>query len=231
MKKMYFLASAAIALSLCACAGEKLTPAELPKEEIITQSVEEVPAVTEDEPEVEQEEVEINPEEEVEDKVSEPIASIKFTWDTANVTNSDPTKMTEFDDVSDLEIINTDRGDDKLNPGELFEVKDADGNVIYDELYTIDGDIRIYVCNIYSKNADGFTVEAQPIALQSAVPDYNSTFEIIKKDGESVTKDGEEMIVRSYTGHHFIGLFTVKNGEVLDWEMPEYMKDGFDNID
>lgn len=235
MKKSLLIASAsiALALSLCACNAASAQPSNDTENTSVVEDIKEEETVTEP---AETEEETAAQEPEVSEEIDEPevfagpLATVTFTWDTTKVTNTDPTKLTEPGDISDLEIINTDRADAVLTPGELLETKDADGTIIYDELYTIDGNIKTYVCNIYSKDVE-FSVEAQPIALQSSGPDYDSTLEIKTNDGEVVTKDGEDLIIRSYTGHHFIGLFTVKDGEVIAWEMPEYLQNGLENID
>ena len=161
------------------------------------------------------------------DSVAKPLATITCTWDTSevNLTEFDPETPLEGGAFADLVISG---GGANLEVGKLYEQRDGD-QVLFDSLITEEGNTKKYTCNIYSWDCGDMDFQAEPCAPINSFPDVDV---VITQEGKAdIHKTGEDLMIYSYTGTHFYGLCSVRNGEVVDWVIPEWLTEGMKNVE
>ncbi len=156
----------------------------------------------------------------------EALATITLTWDISDVTitEHDPENPGEPDGVADLNIFS---GTD-LQEGKLAEKYDGD-KLLYDELLSVEGNTKKYTCNIYSWDCGDMDFEAEPCAPTNFFPDVDLVITQQGKPDKHATS--EDLMIYSYTGIHFYGLCSVRDGEVVDWVIPEWLTEGMENVE
>ena len=156
----------------------------------------------------------------------EALATITLTWDISDVTITeyDPEKPLETDGVADLNIFS---GTD-LQEGKLAEKYDGD-KLLYDELLSVEGNTKKYTCNIYSWDCGDLDFMAEPVVPINYFPEVDLVITQQGKPDKHATS--EELMIYSYTGVHFYGLCSVRNGEVVDWIPSEYFSEQMDKLE
>lgn len=157
----------------------------------------------------------------------EALATITLTWDISyvTITDHDPENPGEPDGDADLVVCGA--GDD-LEIGKLKEEYNGD-KLLYDALLSVDGNTKKFTCNIYSWDCGDMDFEAEPCAPTNFFPDVDL---VITQQGKpDIHKTGAELMIYSYTGIHFYGLCSVRDGEVVDWVIPEWLTEGMENVE
>ena len=158
-----------------------------------------------------------------------PLATITFTWDLSNITIYDQSEETDFDHLSDLEIHH---GDSVIVPeGETVTTTDENGEILMDESITQEGNVKKYVCNIYSWDVGEFNLEAQTIAPTLFRPNYQVYLTVEQENGKDFNLDAEYMVTRASTGAWFVTICSVKNGYIDMWEATDEEKKNSYQID
>lgn len=158
---------------------------------------------------------------------NEPLATITLTWDISyvTITDYDPEKPLETDGEADLVVSGA--GAD-LEVGKLREEYDGD-KLLYDALLSVDGNTKKFTCNIYSWDCGDMDFQAEPVVPINNFPDVDL---VVTQQGKpDMHATSEKLMIYSYTGIHFYGLCSVRNGEVVDWVTPEWLTEGMENVE